>query len=61
MRLAVGQPPARDQVEDNVAAACVLVREAQAHDAQLLLLSELFLSGYRPGAVADDPHRRSDP
>lgn len=57
MRLAVGQPPARDRVEDNVATACVLVHEAQAHDAQLLLLSELFLSGYRPGAVAGDPHR----
>lgn len=57
MRLAVGQPPARDQVEDNVAAACVLVREARAQGAQLLLLSELFLSGYRPGAIADDPQR----
>ena len=57
MRLAVGQPPARNQVEDNVAAACALVREAQTRDAQLLLLSELFLSGYRPGAIADDPHR----
>lgn len=57
MRLAVGQPQARDRVEDNVTAACTLVREAHARDAQLLLLSELFLSGYRPGAIADDPHR----
>jgi predicted amidohydrolase len=44
-------------MEDNVAAACVLVREAKAQDAELLLLSELFLSGYRPGAVAADPQR----
>jgi predicted amidohydrolase len=55
MRLAIGQPPARNRLEDNVAAACVLVREASAQDAQLLLLSELFLSGYRPTAIAADP------
>jgi 5-aminopentanamidase len=57
MRLAIGQTPARNLVEDNVTAACSLVREAQAHDAELLLLSELFLSGYRPGAIAADPQR----
>lgn len=57
MRLAIGQPPTRNLLEDNVAAACSLVREAQAQDAQLLLLSELFLSGYRPSAIAADPLR----
>jgi 5-aminopentanamidase len=57
MRLAVGQPRTRNRLEDNVSAACVLVREARAQDAQLLLLSELFLSGYRPTAVAADPQR----
>jgi predicted amidohydrolase len=57
MRLAVGQPPTRNRLEDNVAAACSLVREAKAQDAQLLLLSELFLSGYHPRAIAADPQR----
>jgi 5-aminopentanamidase len=57
MRLAVGQPTTRNLLEDNVAAACSLVREAKAQDAQLLLLSELFLSGYCPRAIAADPQR----
>jgi 5-aminopentanamidase len=57
MRLAVGQPPTRNHLEDNVAAACLLVRKAKVQNAQLLLLSELFLSGYRLRAVAADPRR----
>jgi predicted amidohydrolase len=57
MRLAVGQPDTRNLLEDNVSAACLLAREARAQDAQLLLLSELFLSGYRPRAIAADPRR----
>jgi 5-aminopentanamidase len=57
VRLAVGQPPTRNRVEDNVATACSLVHQVRAQDAQLLLLSELFLSGYRPTAIAADPRR----
>jgi predicted amidohydrolase len=57
MRLAVGQPTTRNRLEDNVAAACSLVCEAKAQDAHLLLLSELFLSGYCPIAIAADPQR----
>jgi predicted amidohydrolase len=57
MRLAVGQPPTRDAVEDNVAAAATLVRAAREEGAQLLLLPELQLSGYRLEAIAADAQR----
>jgi 5-aminopentanamidase len=57
MRLAIGQLPTRNAVEDNVAAAAMLVHEVRTRDAQLLLLPELFLSGYRPEAIAAAPER----
>lgn len=57
MRLAVGQPAMCDAVEDNVTAAAELVAKAQAQDAQLLLLPELCLSGYRPEGIGAQPDR----
>jgi predicted amidohydrolase len=57
VRLAVGQPVIRHTVEDNVAAATDLVAQAHVQDARLLLLPELFLSGYRPEAVGAQPER----
>lgn len=57
MKLAVGQLPTRNTVAENAAAAAVLVRDVRDHGAQLLLLPELFLSGYRPEAVGADPDR----
>lgn len=57
MRLAVGQAPPRDSVEGNVMAAVDLARQAANAGSHTLLLSELFLSGYAPDMVADDPRR----
>lgn len=51
----MGQPAIRHTVEGNVAAAAGLVARASVQDAQLLLLSELFLSGYRPEAIGAQP------
>ena len=48
MRLAVGQAPATSDVDEAVRAAVVLVDAAAAAGARLLLLSELFLTGYDP-------------
>src|ERR1700754_3751341 len=57
MRLALGQPPVPNSLEDNVTEACRLLREARSQSAQLLLLSELFLSGYRLQEIAADPQK----
>ncbi|HZD71391.1 MAG TPA: nitrilase-related carbon-nitrogen hydrolase, partial [Actinomycetes bacterium] len=42
-------------VHANVAAAADLVRRAADHGADLLVLPELFLTGYELGAIAADP------
>lgn len=53
----MGQPAIRHTVEGNVAAAAELVVRAGKQNAQLLLLPELFLSGYRPEAIGSQPER----
>lgn len=53
----MGQPAIRCSVEENVTAAAELVARAGAQDAQLLLLPELFLSGYRPEDIGAQPER----
>jgi predicted amidohydrolase len=57
MRLAIGQAPPRERLEENVAAAAHLAHMAADAGSDLLLLSELFLSGYAPDRIADDPGR----
>lgn len=46
MRLGVGQAPASDDLESNVASAVRLVHRAADDRVRLLVLSELFLHGY---------------
>lgn len=53
----MGQPVIRHTVEDNVAVAADLVVKTQVQGAELLLLPELFLSGYRPEEIGERPRR----
>ncbi|GJF27999.1 carbon-nitrogen hydrolase [Kitasatospora sp. NE20-6] len=56
LRIAVAQTPVVPlDVAANTATAAALVRRAAAEGARLLLLSELFLTGYEPAAIAADP------
>ncbi|BDY26703.1 carbon-nitrogen hydrolase family protein [Mycolicibacterium mageritense] len=55
MRLALGQPPSRPSLGENILAAAELVEQASNNNAHLLLLPELFLSGYRLDAIANTP------
>ncbi|WP_405010795.1 carbon-nitrogen hydrolase family protein [Kitasatospora sp. NBC_01539] len=56
LRVAVAQAPLVPlDVAANTATAAALVRRAAAEGARLLLLSELFLTGYEPAAIAADP------
>jgi len=55
LRLALVQLDVRlGDLEHNLARAAELVRRARASDADLVVLPELALSGYRVGDVADD-------
>ncbi|MEV6206367.1 carbon-nitrogen hydrolase family protein [Kitasatospora sp. NPDC051914] len=56
LRVAVAQAPVAPlDVVANTATAAGLVRRAAARDARLLLLSELFLTGYETTGIAADP------
>lgn len=56
--VAVAQAPAVPlDIDANTATAAGLVRRAAAGGARLLLLPELFLTGYEPTGVAADPDR----
>lgn len=55
MRLAVGQAPASSAIDKNVTAAVHLIGEASTAGARLLLLSELFLTGYDLDRLSSDP------
>jgi 5-aminopentanamidase len=57
VRLAVGQPAIRHSVEGNIDAAIELAATAGMQDVDVLLLPELFLSGYRPEDVGSQPER----
>ncbi|MEU2627747.1 carbon-nitrogen hydrolase family protein [Kitasatospora sp. NPDC007106] len=56
LRVAVAQAPLVPlDIAANTATAAALVRRAAAQGARLLLLSELFLTGYETAGIAADP------